>query len=182
MLSILLEGSRSAKLTKVCSNHTLNSIKYVGFSRDGRQVCKTCGVGLIPTPDSKMDKMQNIAVVEDDDSVRALICFKLRNSGFNCVEFVDGGKFLDYMKTNHKKIDLVLLDLIMPLTTGTEVLIKLKEGSKTKHIPVIVLTAKTREKDVVDHLSFGATDFIKKPFSPQELIARIKVALRKCEK
>jgi two-component system alkaline phosphatase synthesis response regulator PhoP len=118
---------------------------------------------------------EQILVVEDDQNIKQLVIFKLKNSGFSVVTANNGVEALEYLKTN--SVDLIITDVMMPLMTGKELVIALKQNPATKEIPTIMLTSRTLEKEVVEGLSLGAEDYIKKPFSPQELLARVKIAL-----
>jgi DNA-binding response OmpR family regulator len=116
-----------------------------------------------------------ILVAEDQQHVRSLIEYKLRNSGFVVVAVEDGNAALQ--KAEELIPDLVLLDVMMPLMTGFEVLGALKKNQKTKDIPILMLTAQSKEDEVLKGLELGADDYITKPFSPNELAARVKTVL-----
>ena len=118
---------------------------------------------------------QKILIAEDDKNVQALIVFKLKNSGYDVVAVNNGVEALEYLK--HSTVDLVMLDMMMPLMSGREALLAIRNDPKTKDIPVVFLTARTLEQEVVDGLSLGADDYIKKPFSPSELVARVRTVL-----
>jgi DNA-binding response OmpR family regulator len=115
-----------------------------------------------------------ILVAEDQPSILNLIEFKLKNSGYDVVVVQDGLSALEKAKTLLP--DLILLDVMMPLMTGFEVLAELKKDKTTTNIPVLILTARTREDEVLKGFKLGADDYILKPFSPNELVARIKTA------
>ena len=116
-----------------------------------------------------------ILVAEDQQHVRSLIEYKLRNSGFVVVCVEDGEAALQ--KAGEIVPELVLLDVMMPLMTGFEVLGALKKNQKTKDIPILMLTAQSKEDEVLKGLELGADDYITKPFSPNELAARVKTVL-----
>jgi two-component system phosphate regulon response regulator PhoB len=116
-----------------------------------------------------------VLVVEDDQSTKLLIEFKLENSGFEVFTAADGTEALAFLQKS--MVDVIILDLMMPLMSGNELLIEMKRDDKLKDIPVLILTAKTLEKDIVEGLSLGADDYIKKPFSPSELVARVRAVL-----
>jgi len=118
---------------------------------------------------------ETILVVEDEETTKSLIRYKLANSGYRVAVASDGVEALKLLKTTTP--DLIILDLMMPLMSGQEFLISLRERKKYDDIPVIILSAKTLEKDVLEGLSIGADDFIKKPFSPSELVARVQMQL-----
>jgi DNA-binding response OmpR family regulator len=118
---------------------------------------------------------QTIIVAEDQQHVRKLIEYKLTNSGYNVVAVENGTIAL--AKIRELKPALVLLDIMMPLMTGFEVLAALKQDDTTKNIPVILVTAQSKEEEILRGLELGAEDYITKPFSPNELAARVKKAL-----
>jgi len=119
-----------------------------------------------------------ILVVEDEATTKALIQYKLRNSGFETATVEDGTEALEYLSKND--VDLIILDLMMPFMSGNEFLVELRRSGS--RVPVIVLTAKTLEKDIVEALSLGADDYVKKPFSPSELIARVRSLLGRVQR
>jgi DNA-binding response OmpR family regulator len=106
-----------------------------------------------------------------------MVEFKLKNLGHEVISATDGGQALDMVST--KKPDLVLLDVMMPVMDGFQVLEKLKAQEETKELPVIMLTARGQERDVVRGVETGADDYVVKPFSFPELIARVNRALSK---
>ena len=116
-----------------------------------------------------------ILVAEDQQHVRSLIEYKLRNSGFTVVSAEDGKAALQ--KAVEIIPDLILLDVMMPLMTGFEVLGALKKNEKTRGIPILMVTAQSKEDEVLKGLELGADDYITKPFSPNELAARVKTVL-----
>jgi DNA-binding response OmpR family regulator len=118
---------------------------------------------------------ENILVVEDEETTASLILYKLTNSGYQATIVRDGIQALESLKTSRP--DLIILDLMMPLMSGREFLIALRKESEYAAIPVIILSARTLEKDVLEGLALGADDFMKKPFSPSELVARVKTHL-----
>ncbi len=116
-----------------------------------------------------------VLVAEDQEHIRALIEYKLRNSGYSVVSVSDGITALE--KIRELKPDIILLDVMMPLMTGFEVLSALKEDQLLKTIPVLLVTAQSKEDEILRGLSMGADDYITKPFSPNELAARVKTVL-----
>lgn len=122
---------------------------------------------------------KKILVVEDEEDVQELIQYNLRKHGYQCESALDGKTALS--KANLYKPDLVLLDLMLPRLDGLQVCRTLKGDSALSKIPVIILTAKGTELDIVAGLEAGADDYITKPFSPQVLLARIKTVLRRIE-
>jgi len=124
---------------------------------------------------------ETILVAEDQPHIRALIQYKLRNSGYHVVAVEDGAAALQ--QATELMPDLILLDVMMPLMTGFEVLAALKEKEHTRGIPVLLVTAQSSEEEVLKGLEMGADDYVTKPFSPNELAARVKtVLLRKKKK
>ncbi len=123
---------------------------------------------------------QRILVVEDDRSIQSLISYKLKNSGFEVFIAGNGAEGLDFLGQN--PVDLILADLMMPVMSGKEFLVAVKKNDATKDIPVVILTAKTLENEVIEGLSLGADDYIKKPFSPAELVARVRNVLSRVKR
>ncbi|MBQ8559548.1 MAG: response regulator transcription factor [Tyzzerella sp.] len=118
-----------------------------------------------------------IFCVEDDSSIRELVVYTLNSTGMEARGFEDGS---DFFKALEKELpELVLLDIMLPGEDGLSILKKLKSSSKTKHIPVIMMTAKGAEYDVVMGLDAGADDYVTKPFGMMELVSRIKAVLRR---
>jgi len=119
---------------------------------------------------------ENILAVDDEEDILELLRFNLSREGYqvSCAE--SGEEALRIART--KPIDLMVLDLMLPGLDGLDVARKIKNDPKIKHIPIIMLTAKGEEADVVTGLELGASDYVTKPFSPRILIARIKAALR----
>ena len=122
---------------------------------------------------------QTILVAEDQQTIRSLIEYKLRNSGYTVVSVADGAAALK--KAVELKPDLVLLDVMMPLMTGFEVLAALKQNEETKRIPVLLVTAQSKEDEVLKGLELGADDYVTKPFNPRELIYRVKAILKRTQ-
>ena len=119
--------------------------------------------------------MARILVADDDPLSIKLLNFRLRSVGHEVIFAVNGGEALEI--ATREKPDLVLLDIMMPVMNGFQVLRKLKSQEETKNIPVIMLTSKVQEKDVVFGLEAGAEDYITKPFSFAELNARVNHVL-----
>ena len=124
-------------------------------------------------------KKTKIVVIEDEADILEVIGYSFKKEGFEFNSSLDGEKGLALAK---KEIpDLVLLDLMLPSLDGIEICRKLKADSITRPIPIIMVTAKGEESDIVLGLGIGADDYVVKPFSPRELIARIKSVLRRGE-
>ncbi len=118
-----------------------------------------------------------ILLVEDERDLLELLKYNLDREGFEVFTAETGEDGLKQVRTQTP--DLILLDLMLPSMGGLEVCRSLKGRSETAEIPVIMLTAKGEESDVVLGLEFGADDYVRKPFSPRELIARIRAVLRR---
>ena len=119
-----------------------------------------------------------ILVVEDDAAIRDMLCFSLRHAGFDCEPVSDAEQGLSWLK--NQQPDLILLDWMLPGIDGIEFIRRLRANEYSADIPVIMLTAKGESEDMVKGLSVGADDYVNKPFSPPELIARMKALLRRC--
>lgn len=120
---------------------------------------------------------QKILAVDDETDILKLLQYNLVNAGF---EFISAGDGPEAIELARKTIpDLIILDLMLPNMDGNEVLKKLKASPDTSAIPVLMLTAKGEEIDRILGLELGADDYVVKPFSPRELILRIKAVLRK---
>ncbi|MCG8432358.1 MAG: response regulator transcription factor [Candidatus Omnitrophica bacterium] len=118
----------------------------------------------------------HILVVEDDKDISRLITYQLDREGFDWTAAKSGEKGLKIMEK--RRVDLVLLDIILPKMNGWEVCRQIRENERFKSVPVIMVTAKSQETDRVQGFELGATDYIVKPFSVRELILRIKARLR----
>ena len=123
--------------------------------------------------------MSVIYIVEDDSDIREIETIALRNSGYQ-VQAFETAKEL-YRKINESIPDLVLLDVMLPDESGYDIVKKIRKNPTTKRLPVIMVTAKTQEIDMIKGLDDGADDYIKKPFSIMELISRVKALLRRTE-
>ena len=121
--------------------------------------------------------MSLIYIVEDDEGIREIEEYALKNAGHTVVGFPDAKSF--YKKIEDILPDLVLLDVMLPDENGNEIVRKIRKNVETKKIPVIMVTAKTTELDLVKGIEDGADDYIKKPFSVMELISRVKALLRR---
>ena len=119
-----------------------------------------------------------IYYVEDDASIRNLVVYTLSMTGFPAKGFERSAPF--WAEMDREKADLILLDLMLPGENGLSVLRELKTRRDTMGTPVILITAKDGEDDVVQGLELGADDYIAKPFGIMELIARVKAVLRRC--
>lgn len=120
---------------------------------------------------------RSVLIVEDDPEIRDLLAHYLRKEGFSPLLAADGESGLHAARSG--KPDLVLLDILLPGMDGLEVLRKIRSDEATARVPVIMLTAKGDETDRVVGLELGADDYIPKPFSPREVVARIKAVFRR---
>ena len=119
--------------------------------------------------------MPTIMLAEDEPQTAQLIQFKLKQAGFTVVHAPDGEQALTLVAATRP--DMIILDGLMPVFDGFEVLRRIKEDPRHRHIPVLMLTARSRDKDVVSGLELGAADYMVKPFSPTELLARVRKIL-----
>jgi len=120
---------------------------------------------------------ERILIVEDDKHISKLVKFNLEKADYDCTVAPTGEKALDTLK--RQAVDLVILDIMLPGIDGLEVCREIKQHEKLKSTPVIMLTAKGEEIDRIVGLELGADDYMTKPFSPRELILRIKAILKR---
>ena len=120
---------------------------------------------------------QRLLIVEDDVHMAYLLGYLAEKERFAVERVADGRKAAERIDAG-PAVDLVLLDVMLPYTDGFELLEKLRTNPAWKDVPVIILTSRTREHDAVRALSLGADDYLTKPFSPAELIARIRRRIR----
>lgn len=118
-----------------------------------------------------------IFCVEDDSNIRELVVYTLETTGFQARGFEEGKSFLEALALETP--DLILMDIMLPGEDGISLLKRLKNSSKTRDIPVIMVTAKGAEYDKVKGLDLGADDYVTKPFGMMELVSRIKAVLRR---
>jgi len=123
--------------------------------------------------------MAKILVVDDELSIRELVKFNLEKAGFQVHCLDDGLKAMEYIKKDPP--DLVVLDLMLPGMDGLDVCRSVRQMENTKMLPVLILTARASEVDRVVGLEIGADDYLTKPFSPRELVARVKTILRRSQ-
>jgi DNA-binding response OmpR family regulator len=116
-----------------------------------------------------------VLVADDDRDILQLVSFRLERADYEVVQANDGEEALRLVKELHP--DLAVLDLMMPKLNGYEVIREIRRDEETKAIPVILLTARVQEADVARGFEAGADDYLKKPFSPQELRARVQAIL-----
>jgi len=120
--------------------------------------------------------MKNILIVDDEPDIRAILRYNLEKEGFAITEAIDGNDALDKLS---KDLDLAILDIMMPGKDGYDVCRKIREQGNT--LPIVFLTAMDREFDEVRGLEVGGDDYVRKPFSPKMLIARINAIFRRID-
>jgi two-component system alkaline phosphatase synthesis response regulator PhoP len=123
---------------------------------------------------------KKILIIEDDKDIVDLLKLYLTKEGFVLKEASDG--FSGLQKAKAESFDLIILDLMLPEMDGLQVCKELRGDPKTASIPIIMLTAKAEETDKIVGLELGADDYVTKPFSPKELVARVKALLRRTER
>ena len=121
--------------------------------------------------------MKNVLIAEDESSIRDFVVINLRRNGYEVIEATNGDEAIKKFDENSDIIDIVILDIMMPYVDGLEVCKYIRE--KSKRIGIIMLTARTQEMDKVTGLMVGADDYVTKPFSPSELMARIDAVYRR---
>jgi len=122
---------------------------------------------------------ETILIVEDEKDIVKMLDYNFKKEGFKTLSTNDGEDALDL--ATRECPDLIILDLMLPGIDGLEVCKTLKKENRTASIPIIMLTAKSQETDKIVGLELGADDYVTKPFSPRELIARIKAVLRRAK-
>ena len=128
---------------------------------------------------SNTSAAQRILVVEDEPDIAALIAYQLTREGFR-VETVESGT--DALGSIYRSIpNLIILDRMLPGLSGDEVITRLRDDSETSIIPVLMLTAKREQEDRIEGFELGADDYLTKPFSPRELVLRVKAVLRRVQ-
>jgi DNA-binding response OmpR family regulator len=129
-----------------------------------------------------MEKIMNkeILLIEDDEDIVELVRHYLEKENFVLKNVADG--FSGLKKAKAESFDLIILDIMLPEMDGLEVCKELRGDPKTASIPIIMLTAKSEETDKIVGLELGADDYVTKPFSPKELVARVKALLRRAER
>ena len=123
--------------------------------------------------------MKRVLVAEDEASIREFVVINLKRNGYDVVEASDGAQAIEKYKACNGDIDVAILDIMMPYVDGLEVCKQLR--AMNANLGIIMLTAKTQEMDKVSGLLIGADDYVTKPFSPSELMARVDVLYRRVE-
>ena len=127
-----------------------------------------------------MSDKPTILVVEDEEDLRDIVIYNLEREGYKTVGVESGEEGLELAIS--LRPDLVLLDLMLPGMNGMDVCRKIKQDSSTQSIPIIIVSAKGEEADIVSGLELGADDYLTKPFSPRILLARVRTVLRRSER
>jgi phosphate regulon transcriptional regulator PhoB len=120
-----------------------------------------------------------VLVIDDEKDIVSLLRYHLEKAGFQCLEGMDGAIALRLVREHHP--DLLILDLMLPGLDGLEICRQLRQDAATARLPILMLTAKAEEVDRVVGLEVGADDYVVKPFSPRELVARVKAILRRAQ-
>jgi two-component system alkaline phosphatase synthesis response regulator PhoP len=128
----------------------------------------------------RVDFMERVLIVEDDENIRQLLKLTLASFNYELVDFENGKDAYDYLQNN--KVDLAILDLMLPGMNGYDILKFIRSKTTLKDLPVIILSAKDKELDKIMGLDLGADDYLTKPFSVLELAARIRSLLRRSKK
>jgi DNA-binding response OmpR family regulator len=138
----------------------------------------TCYNWLVITPKSRkketMNSKQTILIVDDEETIREVVRRYLEREGFNVIEAADGFEALDAIKIEAP--DLIVLDLMLPGIDGLSLTQHIRQD---RHIPIVMLTAKGEASDRIRGLDMGADDYMAKPFSPQEVVSRVRAVLRR---
>jgi two-component system response regulator ResD len=124
-----------------------------------------------------MNKMKTILIVDDEVRIRRMLKDFFEIKGFQIIEATNGQEAIDNYYEHIDNIDLILLDVMMPIKDGIVVLKEIREYS---HVPIIMLTARTEEYNQLDYYNYGADDIVPKPFSPKLLYAHVEAVLRRC--
>lgn len=130
---------------------------------------------------SVTDKMAKsmVLVVDDEAAIRSMLAFNLKRAGFDVTEADNGRSARDAIAS--ARPDLVLMDWMLPDVSGLELTRLLKRDDNLKDIPIIMVTARTEEQDKIHGLDSGADDYVSKPFSPRELVSRVRAVLRRAQ-
>lgn len=127
---------------------------------------------------SDIASARSILVVEDDEHIAQVLIFMLERQGYKVAHAGDGLQAREFIEANEEPPCLVLLDVMLPYIDGFEVVQIVRARAAWEEVPIVMLTAKTMEQDIVRALDAGANDYIVKPFQPSELLARIRRFLR----
>lgn len=130
--------------------------------------------------DVQSGRARRILIVEDNEHAAFLLQFLLERAGYSVLVSHDGRDAVEKL-ASLEPVDLVVLDLMLPYVSGYQFLIEARKRPEWERVPIVVVTARTLEMDAVRALEMGANDFVRKPFQPEELLARIKRAIELCE-
>ena len=133
----------------------------------------SCGYGM-----NDADPKQTILVVEDDEQIAYLLEFMLNREGFQIVRAADGQRAVELVSGAEPPASLVLLDVMLPYLDGFQVINHIRQAERWCEVPILMLTSKSREHDVIRALDAGANDYVTKPFQPGEIMARIRRLLK----
>jgi len=120
---------------------------------------------------------ETILIIEDDTDIQELVQYNLERQGYKVITANDGES--GFKAAVQRPPDLVILDIMLPGIDGLTVCRRLRENNDTRHLPILMLTARGEESDIVIGLELGADDYVTKPFSPKELVARVRAVLRR---
>jgi phosphate regulon transcriptional regulator PhoB len=123
--------------------------------------------------------LAKVLVIDDEKDIVSLLRYHLEKAGFQCLEGMDGATALRLVREHHP--DLLILDLMLPGMDGLEICRHLRQDATTARLPILMLTAKAEEVDRIVGLEVGADDYVVKPFSPRELVARVRAILRRAQ-
>jgi DNA-binding response OmpR family regulator len=126
--------------------------------------------------DARQTAPERVLVVEDNEHAAYLLKTLLERAGYSVVVSPDGRDALEKI-ASIEPVDLVMLDLMLPYVSGYQVLIEARQNPKWRRVPIVVVTGRTLEMDAVRALEMGANDFVRKPFAPEELLARARRAI-----
>lgn len=116
-----------------------------------------------------------ILIAEDDPDIRDLVAFRLERSGWTVLQASDGQQAMDLAR--ERRPDVAVVDWMMPVKSGIEVIAEMREDPELSSVPILMLSARAQETDIVQGFTSGATDYLTKPFSPQELHLRVQALL-----
>ncbi|BDU16562.1 response regulator transcription factor [Lysobacter auxotrophicus] len=125
-----------------------------------------------------MSPSAHVLMIEDEEDIALIVRYLLERNGFTVEHLADGRAGLERIQTGAVP-DLVLMDFMLPFRDGLELVERLRAQAQWTSVPVLMLTAKAREADIVRALEIGADDYVTKPFQPEELLARIRRLLRR---
>ena len=125
----------------------------------------------------QLQTTRRVLIVDDERAIREMVCLALSSEGFRCLEASDAHKAGSLLR--EQRPDMILLDWMMPGISGVDFARSLRRKEETRDIPIIMLTAKVEEEDMIRGLESGADDYLTKPFSTRELVARINSLLRR---